>query len=82
MAFVSLEGFGAANVSVTDFCNADCGSRYVDNGNGTVTDTLTDLVWLRNASCFSYTNWDQATADAASLADGQCSLTDGSPAGD
>ncbi len=26
--------------------------RYVDCGNGTVTDNLTGLVWLKNASCF------------------------------
>ncbi len=25
--------------------------RFTDNGDGTVTDNLTDLIWLRNADC-------------------------------
>ena len=53
--------------------------RFVDNANGTVTDMLTGLVWLRNANCFGYRTWTQALAYAATLASG---LTDGSVAGD
>ena len=26
--------------------------RFTDNGNGTVTDNLTGLIWLKNANCF------------------------------
>ncbi|HIJ84845.1 MAG TPA: DUF1566 domain-containing protein [Magnetococcales bacterium] len=57
------------------------GSQHVDNGNGTVTDRLTDLIWLKNANCFGQQTWDAANASAAALASGQCGLTDGSAAG-
>ena len=26
--------------------------RFTDNGDGTVTDNLTGLIWLKNANCF------------------------------
>jgi hypothetical protein len=54
--------------------------RFTDNGDGTVTDNLTDLVWLKDANCFGQKNWNNASA--YSLANGQCGLTDGSEAGD
>jgi hypothetical protein len=56
--------------------------RFVVNGDGTVTDMLTGLVWLRNANCFWYRTWTQALADANSLASGACGLSDGSVAGE
>ena len=55
--------------------------RFVDNSNGTVTDQLTGLVWLKNANAFNTRTWAQALADCAALANGQYSLTDGSTAG-
>jgi hypothetical protein len=64
----------------------DNSNRYVNCGNGTVTDTVTALVWLRNASCtfgaFSAKNYSAASQAAAGLAAGQCGLTDGSSPGD
>jgi hypothetical protein len=57
------------------------GTRYVDNQNGTVTDNLTGLIWLKNASCFTPTIWSSALADVNQLASGSCGLTDGSVAG-
>ena len=45
--------------------------RFTDNGNGTVTDKLTGLVWLQNASCLGAKTWDEALASADGLADGQ-----------
>jgi len=51
-----------------------------DNGNGTV--TVNGLVWLKDAGCLGYMNWDTAMARPKSLADGQCGLTDKSKAGD
>jgi len=56
-------------------------ARYTDNSDGTVTDNRSKLVWLKNASCFSKQDWDTATQSAASLASGQCGLSDGSAAG-
>jgi len=55
--------------------------RYIDNGNGTVTDTRTGLIWLTNANCFGRQNWKTALQSAANLASGQCGLHDGSSRG-
>lgn len=56
-------------------------TRFVDNANGTVTDQLTGLIWLKNAGCFTPTNWAAALAAANQLASGACGLSDGSTAG-
>lgn len=56
--------------------------RFVDNGNGTIADSLTGLVWLKNANCFGGKDWKTATSDANSLASGLWGLADGSVAGD
>jgi len=57
------------------------GNRFTDNGDGTVTDNLTGLVWLKNAGCFTSGSWTSALAQANQLASGQCGLSDGSTAG-
>ncbi len=55
--------------------------RFTDNNNnGTVTDNLTGLIWLRNANCFGPRTWTQALNDANTLASGSCGLLDGSTA--
>ncbi len=54
--------------------------RWIDNGNGTVTDSVTGLVWLKKADCIDQP-WQAALASVNSLASGQCGLTDGSKAG-
>jgi quinol monooxygenase YgiN len=56
--------------------------RFRDEGNGTVTDRLTGLIWLKNANAFGEVPWDQALANANNLASGSQGLTDGSRAGD
>ena len=66
--------------------------RFTKNGNGTVTDNLTGLIWLENARCtVFYTgdttgqnnrNWTNARTAANGHASGACSLNDGSAAGD
>ncbi len=56
--------------------------RFTDNGDGTVTDHLTGLIWLKNANCFGEQNWWDALDVSNNLADGQCGLTDGSSPGD
>ena len=54
--------------------------RWVDKGDGTVADTVTGLVWLKQADCLQST-WAEAIAAVQALSSGQCGLTDGSPAG-
>ena len=55
--------------------------RFTDNSNGTVTDNLTGLIWLKNANCYGTRNWANALSDANALANGTCGLSDGSTAG-
>ena len=57
-------------------------TRFTDKSDGTVTDNLTGLVWLKDASCSVKVNWTTALTDTAALENGTCSLTDGSQAGD
>ena len=57
--------------------------RFTDNSNGTVTDNLTGLIWLKNANFMAGgRTWAQALDDCAGLADAAGGLTDGSIAGD
>ena len=56
--------------------------RFTDNGDGTITDNLTGLIWLKDANCFGTRTWNNALSDCNGLADGSCGLTDGSSAGD
>jgi hypothetical protein len=66
--------------------------RFTDNGDGTVTDRLTGLIWLKNANCTCFYNgditgqnerdWSGALTAANLLASGYCGLTDGSSVGD
>ena len=66
------------------------GIRFTDNLDGTVTDNLTGLIWLKDASCSYLAGTDSSgrgiwtTALSASyiIANGTCGLTDGSSAGD
>ena len=57
-------------------------ARFTDNGDSTVRDNATGLIWLKDANCFGTKNWDNAMADAAAINDGECGLTDGSSEGD
>ena len=56
--------------------------RFTDNGNGTVKDNLTGLIWLKNANPCGLKSWADALAYCNSLASGTAGLTDGSKAGD
>ena len=66
--------------------------RFTDNGDGTVTDNLTGLIWLKNANCSSFFIGDntgtnlrtrnEALTSAIALSTGRCGLSDGSSAGD
>jgi hypothetical protein len=65
--------------------------RFSDNSNGTVTDNLTGLIWLKNANCTDtvgsitkasgYLAWANALTWSNNLASGKCGLSDGSVAG-
>lgn len=78
---------GAPGVNGTNGTRAaapcfDNTKRYVDCGNGTVTDTVTGLIWLKQSDCLGSARWDAANQAAAGLKDGDCTLTDGSSPGD
>jgi hypothetical protein len=70
----------------------DEATRFSNNGNGTVTDNLTGLIWLQNANCTDivggidkasgYLTWANALTWSNSLSSGVCGLTDSSSAGD
>ena len=55
--------------------------RFTDNLNGTVTDNLTGLIWLKNANCADRKLWDDAMEFCKTLVDGECGLKDGSSVG-
>ena len=74
-----IMALAAANADPPCF---DSANRYVSCGNGTVTDTVTGLIWLRHANCFSTLSYADANDAAAGLKDGDCSLTDNSSPGD
>ena len=56
--------------------------RFTDNENGTVTDNLTGLIWMKDAGCGGQKNWADALNFSNNLASNQCGLDDGSSAGD
>ena len=56
--------------------------RFTDNNDGTVTDNLTRLIWMKNANAFSTRTWAEALDLANNLASGSYGLSDGSQAGD
>jgi len=56
-------------------------SRYSDNGDGTVTDNRTGLIWMKNASCYGGLRWKEVMQWVAKLEHGQCGLRDDSRAG-
>jgi hypothetical protein len=56
--------------------------RFTDNNNGTVTDKLTGLIWMKNANYWGLITWEDALWWASSLEAGYAGLTDGSKPGD
>jgi hypothetical protein len=41
--------------------------RFTDNGDGTITDNLTGLIWLKNGDCFGPKSWQDAIDTIADL---------------
>ncbi len=64
----------------TNLC--DDVDRLLDNGDGTVTDCRTNLIWLKDANCYGEQTWRTAESKVAGLKNGECGLTDGSTKGD
>ena len=56
-------------------------TRFTDNGDGTVSDALTGLTWLKDAGCLGAAFWSDGLTSVNQLASSTCSLTDGSTAG-
>jgi len=68
-----------ANVDMNS--DGDC-TDAEESCDGTVTDNLTGLIWLKDANCFGSRLWADALADANTLNSGECGLMDGSAEGD
>jgi hypothetical protein len=56
--------------------------RFTDNGDGTVTDNLTALIWTKDANCPGLGTWTAALDYCNALSAGTCGLSDGSKVGD
>ncbi len=66
--------------------------RFKDNKDGTVTDNLTGLIWLKDANCTDtiegvvrssgLLDWQSALTWSNNLASGKCGLSDNSASGD
>ncbi|WP_417910966.1 DUF1566 domain-containing protein [Candidatus Electronema sp. PJ] len=67
--------------------------RFKDNGDGTLTDSRTGLIWLKNANCSTFfegdrsgnrnsRSWPDASVAVSKLANGFCGLKDSSKEGD
>lgn len=76
------DGKDGTNATRADGPCFDSTSRYVDCGNGTVTDTVTGLIWLKQSNCLAFNTWAAANQAAAGLKNGDCGLTDNSSVGD
>jgi hypothetical protein len=63
-------------------------SRFIDNEDGTVTDSMTSLIWLKNPNIFGMLDWRDTSLAVNGLKEGDCGpnsdfvLSDGSSAGD
>lgn len=77
----TADSYGAGSDGVLEKGVAWPVPRFTDNGDGTITDTLTGLLWLKNANCFGARSWAAALSAANTLAGSACGLSDGSVAG-
>lgn len=63
-------------------------SRFIDNEDGTITDSLTSLIWLKHPNIFGMLNWRAAVRAVKNLKEGDWGLksdfilSDGSSTGD
>jgi hypothetical protein len=85
MATGVYAGIGGGSFGARDDASLQAGvplnsPRFVDRGDGTLSDTMTGLVWLKKADCIK-AGWAGALGRVGQLASGQCGLSDGSAAG-
>ncbi len=62
-AFVLLARYASSpdvNTKSADKSAAQANSRFIDNGDGTVTDTRTSLMWLQDATCLGTADWQNS----------------------
>ena len=74
-----VQGPGGSAAAGGCYDNSD--TRFLDCWNGTLTDTVTGLIWLKQASCLGQADFASANNNAAQLRSGDCGLSDGSAAG-
>ena len=65
-----------------NFSNSGGSQRFVDNNDGTVTDTTTGLFWLKNAGTFSPQSWKSVHLQCSYMEDGKYNLSDKSQQSD
>jgi hypothetical protein len=74
------QSFGTADDALLQLGAPLTSPRFIDNGDGTLADTVTGLTWLKQADCIQQ-SWSGALSSINNLASGACGLTDGSSAG-
>jgi hypothetical protein len=74
------QSFGTADDAILQIGAPLTSPRFIDNGDGTLADTVTGLTWLKQADCIQQ-SWSSALSSINNLASGACGLTDGSSAG-
>jgi hypothetical protein len=76
---------GSPVITAASLTGALCSSlayRYMDQGDGTVLDCNTGLLWLKQADCSTSVQWAAAESWVSTVENGMCGLTDGSAPGD
>jgi hypothetical protein len=84
LAAAAIVGIIVTLLSTGPAMATDSQPRFIDNGDGTVKDNQTGLIWLKDANCLTITEkrWDLAVELTGILADGKCGLSDGSREGE
>ena len=75
-AFVLLARYASppdAGTKSADNSAAQAKSRFIDNGDGTVTDTSTSLMWLQDAACIGTADWQSSFTKLKSYNSNQAS---------
>ena len=86
MSGVEVAGNLVGGVSCPAICTFSTGGRWCNNGNGTVTDTTTGLIWLKSVPSpfvvYVASNSMDSVVYVETICNGVAGLTDGSAQGD